>query len=191
MINFKQYVREQLHKATDEGIFDVAREQLMNDYINSTIGEDIEDNNTLAYPEDEIAAEYQRYLEFVEYLMLNIIMNRSYSTRAEAVDYMIAKGMSEPFAKAAIDQQYNYDENGDTADLLRGNHEDLTIPSVVTREELDMVYDTWLPMLRIEHGSICVDGEPTYDLQGNMLTDDEPTYSNSIVRGYENGGNFS
>lgn len=177
MINFKAYVREQLNAYADYGFFATFREQLMNDYINSTVGEDIEDNDDLEYPEGEIHREYQRYLEFVEYLMLNVVMERKYTTRTQVVDYLMAKGLSEAFAKVAADQQYNYDPQPDGTpgdDLLRNgpeNDPDFPQPITASYVDLDMVYDTWVELLGIDGDRITVDGEPMYDLKGNLVTD--------------------
>ena len=89
-----------------------------------------------------------------------------FNTRTQAAEYLVGKGMSQAFAKVTVDQQYNYGE-GD--ELLRGNNEDLSVTHVATVEELDMVYDTWIEILSVEDEFICVDGEPTYNLQGDLL----------------------
>lgn len=95
-----------------------------------------------------------------------------FTTRTQAVKYLVTKGMSEPFAKAAIDQQFNYDPDfgdGVSDDKLRGMFEDLDIAGTQSFADLDMVKRTWDGMLTIEDDKICVDGEPTYDLNGDLL----------------------
>lgn len=93
-----------------------------------------------------------------------------YTTRTEVVKALVELGMSLPYAKVAVDQQYNYDEHGDKDDLLRGNHEDLSIPHVADDQELISVMHTWNEgALTTEGGVICVDGEPTADINGIPL----------------------
>lgn len=95
----------------------------------------------------------------------------TYTTRTEVVNALVEViGMPRPYAKAAVDQQYNYDNDGDTQDLCRGDFEDLTIPHPVTSETLGMLRETWEDMLTTdEQGNICVDGEPMYDSHGDMI----------------------
>jgi hypothetical protein len=96
-----------------------------------------------------------------------------FETRLQAMEYLIErKGMQPLLAFAAIDQQYNYDESEDYNGPLRAGpkDEDFPDPIKVSVADLNMVYDTWKEMLSIdESGNVWVDGEPTYDKNGNHL----------------------
>lgn len=129
----------------------------------------------LANPEDFFAFDV-RDGDMGEMIMESFVAKlHEFETRPQARDYLVSKGMSELFAFAAIDQQYNYDEPGDENQPLRQGPADDDFPNPVTQSfaDLDQVYDTWLPMLSIEDGVVCVDHEPTYDLHGNFVFGDE------------------
>lgn len=95
---------------------------------------------------------------------------QTFNTRKAAVAYMASKGVPEPLAKAAIDQQFNYDEDGDTRDLLQDIED--SGPVAVTQTELELFNlweNTWEPMLTDDQHGIYVDGELTYDVHGDLL----------------------
>jgi hypothetical protein len=128
------------------------------------------DQPTLANPEDWYAFDV-RDGDMGEMLMEKFVARlHEFETRPQAVEYLVSKGMSPEFAKAAIDQQYNYDKPDDTNEPLRNGPEEEDEPTTQSVADLDMVYNTWVELLSTdEQGNICVDGEPTYDAQGNLL----------------------
>lgn len=95
---------------------------------------------------------------------------QTFTTRTEAVKYMVSKGVPEPLAKAAIDQQFNYDVEGDNRDLLQDLEDDGPVAITQNGQQLAQLWElTWEPMLSDDEHGIYVDGELTYDVHGNLL----------------------
>lgn len=131
-----------------------------------------------------------------------------FATRTQVVAYLVSEGKPENYAKAAVNEGFNFEQDGDTRDLcfrefddedFKPNTESTTVtdmsnseflPTLVTPEFAISMYNTFEEMFSVEGGAIFMDGEPMYDLQGNMLKTWDPDRNASIVRGYENGGNF-
>jgi hypothetical protein len=92
------------------------------------------------------------------------------TTRSAMVAALIELGMNAVFAKVAVQQQYNYDEGDIDSNNLGGYYDDdLAKHHDQTSDDAIMVKSTWEAMLTIENDEILVDGEPMYDLEGNIL----------------------
>lgn len=91
-------------------------------------------------------------------------------TRTAMVAALIELGMNPVFAKVAVEQQYNYDEDDVDSNNLGGYYDDnLAMHHDQTSDDAIMVKNTWEAMLTIENDEILVDGEPMYNLEGNIL----------------------
>lgn len=90
-----------------------------------------------------------------------------YTTRTQMEAALVKAGMSAAFAKVATDQQYNYqDDRYPTDSLFNGPGE---LVASQTDADVAMVKATWEGLLSIDGDTICVDGEPMYDLQGERV----------------------
>lgn len=92
-----------------------------------------------------------------------------FTTRTEAVNHMVEKGVPLPLAKAVVNEQYNYDVEGDTRDLLQTINDDGPVPITQTPLELFMTWQTFDDMLADNEKGIYIDGELLYDVNGNHL----------------------
>lgn len=113
----------------------------------------------------------------------------TFTTRAAAVDYLVAQGKPLNYAKVAIDQGYDYEVDPAFAEKLRSEgkftHPDGLIygwpecgedtgdgdavPITIDEQDVIAMYNTFEEMLSIEGNNILVDGEVMYDLEGNIL----------------------
>ncbi len=97
-----------------------------------------------------------------------------FTTRTSAVAYLVQIGFPQNFAKAAVDQAFNYEPNGDTRDALwaQADPEDPNsdfIPTEVDLSELVINYNTMASMMDVKNDIIMFDGEPVYDINGDPL----------------------
>lgn len=95
----------------------------------------------------------------------------TFTTRTAAVEHLVkVEGKPLNYAKAAVDQSYNYEPNNCQLDLLYGNltSEEFE-PVTIGVPELIMAYNTMEEMFSVENGVILLDGEPAYTLEGKHL----------------------
>lgn len=97
----------------------------------------------------------------------NEMQTGSFTTRSAAKMYLVAEGKPVNFAKAAVDETYNFDDDGASDDLIRDAEQQ---PLCITAEELVVAYNTMEEMFAIVNNVIELDGEPLYDINGDHLT---------------------
>lgn len=100
-----------------------------------------------------------------------VFMNRS-----AAVTFLVAEGKPLNFAKAAVNETYNYEQDQDPRDLMWGwpecgedTGDGDAVPVVVMSDKLLIAYNTMEQMFSVENEQILLDGEATYDIKGNHL----------------------
>lgn len=89
-----------------------------------------------------------------------------FTTRSAAAMFLVAAGMPVNFVKAAVNETYNFDDNGASDDLIRDAEQQ---PLAVPAHELCMAYNTMFDMFKIVNNVIELDGEPLYDINGDHL----------------------
>ena len=99
---------------------------------------------------------------------------QTFATRSAAKMYLVAQGKPVNYAKAAVDESYNFEPDGDVRDLLWGaaddehpKHQDEFFPIVVTESQLINAYNTMEEMFSVEYGYISVDGDAMYTIHGD------------------------
>lgn len=109
-----------------------------------------------------------------------------FDQRQEAVFFLVQQGKPQNLARAAIDQGYNYEADGDTRDLLwratdeedydanmadrlPGDENTEFQPTYATDHDILAMYNTFEEMLEVTEHGIEMEGELMYDLEGKPL----------------------
>lgn len=105
-----------------------------------------------------------------------MINEQVFATRSAVMMFLVAQGMPANFVKAAINETYNYEQDGDVRDLLWGwpemgadTGDGDAVPVVVNAREAIIAYNTMADMMTVKNDIIMIDGEPMYWLDGVSL----------------------
>lgn len=182
MINNKTCLLHALQECSEEGRQYGASDLEMIQFIMNRMA--LNDFDSSTNPEDVLVvdADVQQWVvEFVKWLA-----TPKFTTVHEAVEYIVTQGVPRAIAKAMVNQQYVWQDNSNLLEWFDGN-DNHPVPQTIG--DITITMHTWEEMLELTERGVLVEGELMYDVDGDPIP--QSTHSNSITRGYENGGNFS